>query len=162
ADLAGTPENGVSHDFIKIDGTVANITTINLSLTGTPVDTTGPGLELIQASDPFVNATSFHLAGGSLTYADHYYWLNYVANYSGSDEPFSLRSTTICAVDGSDNPCLIASNTPQFLAIDALDGSDTLQFGGDTNFSFDSSLVDTTYTNFEHRQKTGASNVTLT
>src|SRR6185503_764463 len=93
-----------------------------------------------------------------------YYYLKYLADFLGTNDGFFLRTAPVCAVDNSSNTCVIDSDTPQSLAIDALGGSDLLQLAGSTNFSFDVSAIGDfqTYRHFEAFQKTGASNVTLT
>jgi autotransporter-associated beta strand protein len=159
--LGGAPVNGTTHDNIDIDGNVFGTTIINLLPSGLPTVTSGQGFELVRVGGT-VASNAFQLAGGSLTYNGFYYLLNYVANFSGSDDGFFLYTAPICNVDNAANACLIDSTTPQSLPIDALAGSDTLQLGGASAFNFNVAGIGTTYTNFEVFQKIGTSNATLT
>ncbi len=159
--LGGAPVNGTTHDFVDIDGNVTGTTIINLFPSGLPTVTSGFGFELVRVGGS-VASNAFQLAGGSLTYSGFYYLLNYVADFSGTDDGFFLYTAPLCTVDNANNSCLIDATTPQSLPINALLGSDTLQLGGAVGFNFNVAGIGTTYTNFETFQKIGASNANLT
>lgn len=160
-DQAAAPVNGVTHDFIDIDGNVTGVTTINLLASGVPV-LASSGFQLIEVGGS-VAANAFVLADPAFIYGGFHYFLEYVADYSGTNDAFFLRSALACTVDGGNNVCLIDSATPPDFAINALAGTDTLQLGGATNFAFNVASIGTgqTYQNFETFQKVNTSNVTL-
>jgi probable HAF family extracellular repeat protein len=72
----------------------------------------------------------------------------------------------VCSLTSGDDICVITSSTPQAITTDALENNlgDTLQFGGNADFSFNVSSIgeDQVFRNFEFYQKVGGSNVTLT
>ncbi|MBC6983753.1 autotransporter-associated beta strand repeat-containing protein [Caulobacter sp. 17J80-11] len=66
------------------------------------------------------------------------------------------------ALDDGNNTCAVDSTLAADAGADGLDGTDTLQLGGSTDFSFDVGRIGTDFVNFEDVQKTGANTVTLT
>lgn len=78
-------------------------------------------------------------------------------NFVGGPPPPTCAATT-----SGDDVCTITASTIINGVSDGLEGTDTIQLGGATSFTFDTSLLTSAFTNFEILQKTGTSTVTLT
>lgn len=165
-DNAGSPVNGVTHDFLDISGNVlGSPTAINLltyAPSGSPAATTGNGIQIIRVGG---NTSAADFTMSSYLLGSYFYDLAYLHDYSGTSDGFFLQSTLAtpgCVVTTGNDACFIDSSTNQATPVDALAGNDTLQLTGATNFNFDVSTIGTVYTNFETYQKAGTSTVTLT
>ncbi len=163
---AGSPVNGITHDFLDIAGNVLGApTTVNLltfAPSGAPAATVGNGIQIVRVSG---TTTGSDFTMTSYLLGSYYYDVAYIANYSGSDDGYFLQSslaTPGCSVGGGDDACFIDNTTNQTTPVDALGGNDTLQLTGATNFNFDVSTIGSVYTNFEVFQKADTSTVTLT
>lgn len=73
-DNAGTPNNGVTHDFLSIGGNVSGTTTINIipdPPSGAPEATSGNGIELVRVTGS-VTGSQFVLSGPVVQGGYHY------------------------------------------------------------------------------------------
>jgi len=90
--LGGTP--GTTHDFFDVTGNVAGTTTLFVVDFDEAVDTAGPttgnGIQVIRVGG--TTAPGAFVQGNSLTSGAYQYLLNYVANYSGTDDGYFLQS----------------------------------------------------------------------
>ena len=79
-------------------------------------------------------------------------------------DAFSLDLQYLCSITGGDDTCVLAGAPPAGVVVDGVAGTDTLQLGGASNFSFDVATIGAAqdFRNFELFQKAGTSNVTLT
>ncbi len=100
------------------------------------------------------------LASGGVT--SFQYFLNFGTSPAGALSALLSAMAGVCPTSSAADTCFLTAASNQILTIDAQGGSDTLQLGGTTNYSFDAGAIGTKYTNFEVFQKTGASTVTLT
>jgi len=162
ADLASVaPVAGTTFDQLNIAGNVTGTST-SITLTqvnpGTAVPTTGLGMALVTVGGS-VSSNAFTM---SQFIANGYtFSLRYRQDYAGTTDGFFLVSGH-CQTSGLADVCLVDSTTDLLVPIDAQGGTDTLQLGGATNFSFDLAAVGPVFQNFEALEKTGTSNVTLT
>lgn len=165
-DNAGSPGNGVTHDFLDIAGSVLGAATaVNLlpfAPSGDPSATEGLGIQIVRVGGA-ADGGDFFMT--SYLLGDYYYDLVYRQDYESTLDGFFLTSRLAnpgCEVDDTDNACFVDASTDTETPIDALAGNDTLQLTGTEDFSFDMGSIGTLYTNFEVFQKAGVSTVTLT
>ena len=162
ADLASlAPGAGTTFDQLNVAGNVTGTST-SITLTqvnpGTAVPTTGLGMALVTVGGS-VSSNAFTM---SQFIANGYtFSLRYRQDYAGTTDGFFLVSGH-CQTSGLADVCLVDSTTDLLVPIDAQGGTDTLQLGGASDFSFDLASVGPVFQNFEALEKTGSSNVTLT
>lgn len=93
---AAAPVNGTTHDFVNITGNVTGGTTllnvVPFAPSGSPVATTGNGIELVRVGGT-VSAGNFALSAPVLQ-GGFEYLLAYVPNYSGALDGFFLQSAS--------------------------------------------------------------------
>jgi hypothetical protein len=90
---ANAPVNGTTHDFLNVTGNVSGTHTIAVvpfAPSTTPVATTGNGIELVRVGGT-VSASNFVLSGPVVQGA-YQYFLNYLPNFSGTQDGFFLQS----------------------------------------------------------------------
>ncbi len=90
---AGTPVNGMTHDFLNIVGNASGTTLLNVvpfAPSNAPAATTGNGIELVRVGGT-TGAGTFQLAA-PIIFGAYEYTLNYLPNYSGALDGYFLQS----------------------------------------------------------------------